>query len=157
MKAQMKMLESVAVLIIFFILLIIGSSVYFGIQNSNLLKERRVQNEVDILRDLVKLQSLPELDCSFSSARTVNCFDLFKLQAVSEISDEISFIDFYYPVFGDVSINISVLFPFQKSFIIYDARPERFNSYIKKRLPVLVYNPLNSRYYFAVSELTRYD
>lgn len=156
MKAQIRILESVAVLIIFFILLVIGSSIYFGIQNSKVSKELRVQESVEVLRAGIKLQSLTELDCSFASAHTINCFDLYKLQAFSDLVKEEGIPDFYYSMFGSAVINVSVLFPFEKSFVIYDIHPEKFTSLIKKRMPVLIYDPIHSKYYFGVSELIKY-
>jgi len=156
-QAQMRILESVAVLIVFFILLVIGSSVYFGIQNSRLSKEKIIYENVEALRTLIKLQSLPELDCSFASAHTINCFDLYKLEAFSDLAKKESAQEFYYPLFGDATININVLFPVSLNFTIYDIHPVKFKSFIKKVMPVLFYDPVNSRYYFSVSELIKYE
>ena len=156
MKAQMRILESVAVLVVFFILLVIGSSIYFGIQNSKLAKEKLVYENVETLRTLIKLQSLPELDCSFASAHTINCFDLYKLEAFSDITKAEYAQEFYYPIFGDATIKIQVLFPVELNFTIYDIRPADYESFIRKTMPVLVYDAVSSRYYFSMSELIKY-
>ncbi|RLE48361.1 hypothetical protein DRJ25_00030 [Candidatus Woesearchaeota archaeon] len=155
-KAQMRVLESVAVLIVFFILMVIGSSVYFGMQNSKLKKDRVVFEDSEALRALVKLQSLPELDCSFASAHTINCFDLFKLQAFSNLTKSESAQEFYYPLFGDAVISVKVVFPLERNFTLYDVHPVEFKSLVRKTMPVLVYDPVLSRYYFGLSELIKY-
>jgi len=156
MKAQMRVLESVAVLIVFFILMVIGSSIYFGVQNSRLDKERVAYENAEALRALVKLQSLPELDCSFASAHTINCFDLYKLDAFSELSKSDVVQEFYYPMFGDAVVNIYVVFPQELNFTIYDIHPVEYKSLIRKSMPVLVYDPVQSKYYFGMSELIKY-
>ena len=152
----MRVLESVAVLVVFFILLVIGSSIYFGIQNSRLSKEKLVYENVEALRTLVKLQALPELDCSFASAHTINCFDLYKLEAFSSLTKTEHAQEFYYPMFGDATIKVNVLYPFDLNFTIYDIHPVEFKSSVRQIMPVLVYDPVSSKYYFSLSELIKY-
>lgn len=152
----MRILESVAVLIVFFILLAISSSVYFGIQNSQLDKERLVFENAEAFRAIVKLQSLPELDCSFASAHTINCFDKYKIKAFSEAIQDESVQEFYFPIFGEATININISGPVEEDFVIYDIKPVKFRSAIKKIMPVLVYDPVTARYYFGLSELVKY-
>ena len=156
MKAQIKMLETVAVLVVFFILLVIGSSVYFGIQNSRVDKERILYEDAEAFRALVKLQSLPELDCSFASARTINCFDLYKLKSFSALKNDTDFMDFYYPIFGDAQIKVNLIYPVNGSFVLYDISSTNYKTMIKKYIPVVVYDSVFSKYYFAVSELIKY-
>lgn len=156
MRAQIRVLESVAVLIIFFIILVIGSSIYFGIQKSNLAKEEFAFENKESLNLLVKVQSLPELDCSFASAHTSNCFDLYKLESFSSIVDEEDAKLFYYSLFGNVKISVSTLFPERLNFTLYDVPLEDYSSMLTKTLPVLVYDPVSSRYYFAISEVVKY-
>ena len=150
------MLESVAVLVVFFILLVISSSVYFGIQNSRVNNERIIYEDAEAFRALVRLQSLPELDCSFASARTINCFDLYKLKSFSQFRDNINFTDFYYPIFGNAEIKINIIYPEVQSFMLYNMSSLKYKAMIKKYIPVVVYDPVSSRYYFGVSELIKY-
>ncbi len=155
-KAQMRILESVAVLVIFFILLVIASTIYFKIQNSRMDKERLVFENAETMRTLIKLQSLPELDCSFASAHTINCFDKYKLIAFSDLIKKDAAKEFYYPIFGEATISVNISFPVKENFLIYDSKPSKFRSMIKQMMPVLVYDAVSGKYLFSQSEVSKY-
>src|SRR3989344_8113945 len=62
-KSQVKMFETIGVLIIFFILLSIGISVYFMLQKSSYAKDTEQRRQLQAFSTVQKMLYMPELDC----------------------------------------------------------------------------------------------
>lgn len=156
-KAQVKMFETIGVLIVFFFLLIAGAVFYFSIQGSSLQKELVKQTQLKSLKSAQRAVFLPELDCSFVSVQRENCFDTYKLSALQEVisqNDRIKMM--YFKNFGYSSISVQEIYPASRVFGLYNNPPQEFSSAIKSRLPVVLYDPVTRDSAFAVMEVTTY-
>ncbi len=154
-KAQIKMFETVGVLIIFFFLLITGSVFYFKIQASSMEKELDKQIQLRSLESAQLATFLPELDCSFATVQKQNCFDKLKLDIFPDITEANKF--YYFEMFGYATISVKEVFPgtsFERT--IYDKPLEEYSAATKSLIPVLLYDPITKDSAFGVMEVTTY-
>ncbi len=80
-KAQLKILESIAVLIIFFFLVGIGLKFYGNIQLQSLQQAKDDFSSNDATKISQKIAHLPELRCSLENTDQGSCIDLAQAQA----------------------------------------------------------------------------
>lgn len=120
-RAQLKMGESFAVLVVFFILLGIGLIFYNAIQRSSV----REQQEESLDKRAIQLAQaaafLPEIQCSFADVVQENCIDLYKLMAFTQMARIDANYLSYRTLFGNSRIAVRELYPNSRSWEIYDA------------------------------------
>lgn len=156
MRGQIKMFETVGVLVVFFFLLIGGSVFYFGAQTSSLEKDRVEAQEQESLQIVLKSLYLPELDCSFLKTQKENCVDVLKVEHFSRLLRNESVMQSYYEEFGDATIRISEIYPEGRSFVLYNNTPAEFRDVRVTRSPVLVYDSIQDIQRFGVIEVRVY-
>ena len=149
------MFEAVGVLAIFFILLGIGATVYFKIQESAARKELARQQELAALQQAIRVTWLPELDCSFLGVKKERCFDLAKIKVFSELRKNKTFEEAYFPIFGFSTVLIKEIWPEKETYVIYNRTKE--GRVFPVRVPVaLQRDALNGIYSFAILEILNY-
>jgi len=155
-RAQIKMFETVGVLIVFFFLLAVGSVFYFGAQKSALQKERVVASEKYALQIVFKSLYLPELDCSFLVTQRDNCVDKIKLQHMADLLQTERAQEDYFTEFGYASITITEAFPGNETILLYQNAPDSYIGKISTQNPILLYDALKDSYAFGVIEVDVY-
>jgi hypothetical protein len=160
-KAQIKMFETMAVLIIFFFLLVGGAAFYFQIQKSSVQKDLEKQAQLRSFQVVQKALFMPELDCSFVSIQKDNCFDKLKVAKLSSLLNDPEREDFlidYFNVFGFSEIKITQLYPVNQTFTLtlYKNIPDDYREIIKTQSPVLLFDAIANRYDFGVIEVDVY-
>jgi len=156
-KAQIKMFETIGVLIVFFFLLVAGFVFYFNIQSSSLQKQLAQQTQLKSLKSAQRAVFLPELECSFVSVQRENCFDRYKLAVLQDvISKNTNIKNTYFKTFGYSNISVREVYPEGGVIDLYNNPPEEFSTALKSRLPVLLYDPVTRDSAFAVMEVTTY-
>ena len=85
---QMKMFETVAVLIVFFFLIAFGLMFYGMIKSKTMQSEKEDRLQSNAIELAQKVSFLSELDCSQTSIKKENCFDRYKIKAFSNILNE---------------------------------------------------------------------
>ena len=155
--AQIKMFETVAVLVVFFFLLITGSVFYFGAQKSALQKEKVKVSEQYAFQVVLKALYLPELDCSFLVTQKDNCIDKIKLERLSKLinSSETVSAD-YFNEFGYASIAVSEAWPGDSNWKLYENIPPDYLSKLVTQSPILLYDAWQDTYAFGVIEVSVY-
>lgn len=169
-RGQIKMFETIGVLIVFFFLLFTGSIFYFGAQKSSLLKEKVRANEQYAFQIVLKALYLPELDCSFLVTQRDNCVDRIKLQKLSQLiaANETVRKD-YYTDFGYAEITVDEAYPGNSTWNLYENVPTEIRmekgkeievpSFTDKRTtqsPILIYDAWLDNYAFGVMEVSVY-
>jgi len=158
-RAQIKMFETIGVLVVFFFLLAIGSSFYFGAQNSALKKEKDRVSEQLAFNTFLKALYLPELDCSFLVTQKDNCIDKIKLGLLSDLlrTNSSAHTD-YYGVFGDATVNVTQVYPPSDFAVtLYENRPGNVSQFVgKSQSPILLFDSWNDEYAFGMVEVTVY-
>ena len=160
-KGQIKMFESIAVIIIFFFLLSFGFTFYGKIQKSS--NEAKVQaaKELDAVSLAIKASSLSELQCSVKNIAEPNCYDLYKVVAFRQMmqspSPEVN--DHYFQALGYSTIKFHVIYPESgnETFELYsrplssDNAPRYMN-----HIPMVLYDPIEKVSKFGYLEVSYY-
>lgn len=167
MKAQLKMTESIGVLIVFFFLIIIGFMFYTQFQTAAIQEKKQELTAQRALQIAQIASNLPEIQCSFGAEEVVVkgvCLDLLKLKTFQNFETL-----FYYDLLFYSNISVRILYPGSlPSHVeeivespIYENVPEEFTSKIRIYFPVLVRdvaaNPPGSQFYFAVLTVDVYS
>ncbi len=155
--AQIKMFETIAVLIVFFFLLVIGAVFYFNVQRSSLSRELEKMSELQSLQTVQKALYLPELDCSFASVQKDNCFDILKIKQLSKMLSEQDKLAEYFQAFGFSKITVTQAYPKSDfSLALYSNIPPEYKQKLVTQSPVLLYNATSQSYSFGIIEVEAY-
>ncbi len=155
MRAQMKMFETIAVLVVFFFLLAAFSVFYFKIQGSSIEQDKLEYGENLALQTALRALYFAELDCSFLLSHKDNCFDVLKLDAVSQIMQNESLR--YFEDFGYSAIYVGEIDADARSWLLYKQVPASFTIERTTHSPVLLYDARDESYSFGVVEVRSYD
>jgi len=107
-KAQMKMMETIAIIFIFFVLVLFG--IIFFYQYSKVsINERNEQFFAErAMRTTLKVLFMPELICTDHGRIEQNCFDLQKIGAAKEVIER-NTEDYYFNLFSYAEITVHQL------------------------------------------------
>jgi len=108
-KSQIQMGESIAIIFIFFVLLIFGFVFYMNVMRSSAKVEIEENIQLKAIGIAQKASFLPELQCSEENVRTENCIDLLKLEAAYDMIKSNNI--YYYDIFESSKIYIDNIFP----------------------------------------------
>jgi hypothetical protein len=165
-SGQIRMGETIAVLLIFFALAILAFFFFASIQAagskqqiSTGLQERGIA--------ITQIASyLPELQCSTDNAvKSFNCMDLEKVKAATGAIQQNR--DLYTNMFGFAKISVEIVYPnpcpnpslqcaVQKEYVLYDVSKPDFKSAEFFPVPVSLYEPQSQIYSFGVLKVTAY-
>jgi hypothetical protein len=156
-RAQIKMFETVGVLVVFFFLLAVGSVIYFGVQKSALQKEKVRASEQYAFQIVLKSLYLPELDCSFLVTQKDNCIDKIKLAKLSNLikNNEDVLLD-YFNDFGYAEITVEEAFPGSDMWKLYQNIPPDYTGKLSTQSPILLYDAWQDAYAFGIIEVDVY-
>ena len=160
-KAQIRMFETIAVLLIFFFLLAIGLVFYARLRKSSLSEKHDESFELEAIETAQLISFLPELQCSNNNIVVDDCFDTLKLDAFAEMvaGDEELKNEYYYSIMGYSIITIEEIYPDPGSerWEIYKKEPASTKTKLSFQIPVLLYDPLERSYSFGVMNLEVYQ
>ena len=119
-KGQIRMSETVAVLFIFFVLVLFGLIFYFKYSKISIQEQHEEMLGKRAMEVTLISLFLPELICSRGEAEAEdNCFDLMKLRQANKTFKD-NFGDYYYNLFPYSRIQIGEIYPGNRSWVIYD-------------------------------------
>ncbi|MBN2112246.1 hypothetical protein JW707_04055, partial [Candidatus Woesearchaeota archaeon] len=155
-KAQIKMFETIAVLVVFFFLLVFGVSFYFVLQRSSY--NRQVDRNAQLVSVQLsqKISDIPELDCALVGIQIENCIDMIKLDKFNEVLQTDDGQLAYFDVLGYSKIYARTIYPEFKKYDLYDKEPEKFMAAYRNQIPLLLFDSINNKFSFAVLEVTTY-
>ena len=156
-KAQVKMFESVAVLIVFFFLLVFGMSFFFVLQRASQERELDRIAQLKSIQIAQKTMFLAELDCVFIGVQIENCFDELKIKNFVNLinSSQQAIVD-YFNVFEFSTINIVKVFPGDNETITLYSRPREGRGFSVTQIPILLFNPITKVYSYSYLEVISY-
>jgi hypothetical protein len=149
-KSQIKMAETIAILFIFFVLLMFGFIFYARVQRGEYLQ--RIQ-EITVLKGIQiaeKVSFFPEIRCSFDNVPTEDCIDLYKLTSASGNINKNKL--FYYGIFEYSRVIIDQIYPneTQKTWTLYDNPKPNYADLINTPIPLNVYDPTTDTFSYAI-------
>ena len=119
-KGQGRMTETIAVLFIFFVLLLFGIVFYFKYQDVAIKEDMRESLASRAMETTLTSLFLPELQCSRSAAEPEdNCVDLLKMKRAMEVF-KTNQDKYYFDVFSYANITVFQTYPKEEKWTIYE-------------------------------------
>jgi hypothetical protein len=143
-RAQIKMFETIAVIIVFFFMLIFGLVYYNSTQTREIKRMIDDDKQLRAIEIMMTAASLPELQCSIDNVITENCLDLIKLESFAEISDINRM--YYSNFFSFGRIYVNETYPDQWGKVIYLNDKTTNKNKITNFIPILIYDPIKRAY-----------
>lgn len=148
-KSQIQIGETVAVLFVFFLLVVIGFIFYVSVIKGNIVSEKDELSQLKSIEIAQKVLYLPELQCSEGVVKEKeNCIDILKLGAAQEIirQNEI----YYFDVFEFGKIDVKEIYPEINEWSVYSKITDDFRSNFSTNIPISLYDPTIKKYSFGV-------
>jgi hypothetical protein len=162
-KSQIKMFETIAILVIFFFLVGFGFIFYARVHKTTSQIEFSEAQEFKAIQISERAAFLPEIQCSSHNEPIDDCIDIEKLEAFSNaVSNNLQY---YYNLFEFSNIIVEEVYPDQESWTLYDNPKQDFKDQISIQLPILLNDPtsdgvcgtqLQGKCYFGVMHVSIY-
>ncbi|MBR9691284.1 hypothetical protein GOV06_00700 [Candidatus Woesearchaeota archaeon] len=152
--AQVKMFETIAVLVVFFVLIMFGFMFYTKIQKGSFEEAREENLILKAIDTSQKISFLPEFQCSRDNIQEENCIDMLKLDAAEQVINK-NKLD-YVETFGFSRVYIQEVYPSQDEWNLYDLPKQEDKGKISTQFPISLYNPLTDTYSFGVLFVDNY-
>ena len=172
-KSQLKIGESILVLLIFFILLTIGLIFYAKVQSHVAEQEMDEFNAKRTIDMALAVKFMPELQCTMQATEEFDCIDELKLKAfkaMMQSNDNPSFRRYYARMFPNAKISIKESFVPMGEGIIGDQEDGSIllfdNTYTTEEnatgvkrlsLPITIFNPITDSNSFGFIVLDTYS
>lgn len=158
-KGQVRMMETIAVLFIFFILIGLSLIFYAQFQKGEIQEQQRELAAQKTTNIIVKAANLPELKCTKGGDVDVpNCVDYYKLNRTKEIMN--NSIDYYFDIFGYATIRVKEIQPKKRNWTIYKRTINNTQRITLAQIPIAIRKPKEKtqpEYYFGVLEIESYS
>lgn len=121
-KGQIHLSETVAIIFIFFILILFGSIFYFNFQKVSFKEKQKEFVGARAIDVTTKSLFLPEFLCSKGEAEPEpNCLDMMKVRSVSNLFSEHN--QTYFEIFSYATVTINQTYPEHFKMVLYDQKP----------------------------------
>ena len=164
-KAQINMMETVAVLLIFFIMIAIGFVFYVKVMKGNIEIEAEKFKQLESIEIAQRAMFFPELQCSEENIVTNDCIDLLKLKAAAgdTITGSGGIMSqnklYYSDRLGFSKISITEIYPGDNNWVLYDysLAGGDYADKITSNIPILIKNSSEKKKYsFGIMEVEVY-
>lgn len=156
-KAQIKMGETIAIMFIFFILLIVGAVFYLNMQRTTVGRDIQQAYELRAVELSQIISFMPELQCTEANVVTPSCFDIDKILALSRVAADGKPLLLYDREFGQVKIEVNVIYPVEMNITLYNNPKPDFTSAPVTHVPISLFNGSSNSRYFGVLDITVYN
>lgn len=155
-KSQLRIGESMLVMIMFFMLLVIGLVFYAKVQqhiDKRDFEELAAKRAIDTA---LSIKAMPELSCTFIGAKQFDCIDELKLDAFKGLLDK----DYYSNMFYKVGVALVKVFPLEGGqppsvqpenilFAVDEDLTSKSGIANVIHLPVNIYHPIDDKYSYG--------
>ena len=155
------MFETIAVLLIFFVLIGFGLIFYVRVYSGSIGETEEEYFELKAIQTAQLVSFLPELQCTSPTSMNIvddNCFDLLKVKALSEIikNDQKLRNEYYYDLLGSSKISVEQIYPSEMKWDVYDKSPANKKSISSIKIPISLYNASSKKNNFGVLNIDIY-
>jgi len=147
-RSQIQMGESIAILFIFFIMVVFGFVFYMNVLEGSVDMERKENTQLRAIGVAQRASFLPELQCSRDNVRDDDCIDLLRLGAASLLLEENRI--YYYDVFEFSRIWVEEIYPGDNIWPLYDNTLSNYSSKLSTFIPVSLFNATSEKYAFGI-------
>lgn len=152
-KSQIQIGETIAVLFVFFILIVIGFMFYGKVILGSIQAQKDESTQLRSVSIAQKAMFLPEIQCSEDIVEEITgCIDILKISAAQDVIGKNS--RYYYDLFEFSNITMRQIYPTDNYWIIYSRSTSNFTKNFENKfvtnVPISLYNPITRRYGFGV-------
>lgn len=147
-----------AVLLVFFFIVIIGMVFYVNLVKDKFLREKDEQTQIESINVMKRALSLPELQCSEQNIIREGCIDILKLesaQAFIRNSDQNQL--YYHDLFGFSEIKVMNVYPITQEYEVYTRPLEEFTGRSSTNTPVSLLDPRTGEFSFGIMSIVTYS
>ena len=138
-KAQIRMGESIAIMFIFFLLIIAGFVFYSKIEKRNIEIDNDESADLRAIETAQIVSFLPEIQCIQENVQVYNCFDILKVMAMKDVTENNKM--YYYDLLQYSNITIEQIYPNSiSSWNIYNNTKKNWRKKISTQIPVALFN-----------------
>lgn len=134
------MFETVAILVVFFIIVGIGFIYYSSISKTMAKREATERAELKSIETAQRLTYLPEIKCTSSIAKEIgSCVDYYKVNTFKRMfeSDD-NPKEYYFDILGFTTIKIKTLYPEEEEIVIYDYPKPNWEKLDTYQVPIVL-------------------
>ena len=153
-KSQIQMGETIAVLFVFFVLILIGLIFYVKIIKGNIESDKEEASQLRAIGIAQRVMFLPELQCSEDNIIKDNCIDIWKLDSAKNIMKDNE--PYYYDLLEFSDVKVVPIYPPGLELNLYSRKLENTNKFVTN-VPISLYNPNTRRYAFGVLTIETYS
>jgi hypothetical protein len=156
-KAQMQMVENIAILIVIVFILMFGFIFYSRLHSGKIVERHREYSELELVEATQKIINLPELSCSIESVVDVSCVNKLKAEAFLELNLTKDYFEYYNSMFGFSRVSIKSVFPDNNTdFLIYENKFESDFNEDSIFVPITIYDSITQEYNFGYIQVTKF-
>ena len=149
-KSQIKMTETIGVLVIFFILVLFGFIFYTQYQKSAIKQQQEELTAKNAIATSLTISFLPELRCSEGDVPILGCIDKIKFDIFKTKLEDPDSYSFYSKIFGKSTIYLENMIQETEPIVLYNNTPKISTRTIPIRFPLVIYDPRTSKKDFGV-------
>lgn len=147
-KSQIQMAETIAVLFVFFILIILGFMFYVKVIKGNIELEKEELSQLKSIGIAQRVMFLPEVQCSEDNIIIDNCIDILKLDSAQSLMKENEV--YYYDLLEFSDVSIVQIYPSEAEWDIYSRKTADFRGKFTTNVPISIYDPATRRHGFGI-------
>jgi len=156
-KAQIKMTETIAILFIFFLLVLFGMIFYSRIQSSSLEKAQEEDVALKAIQIAQKVSFFPEIQCIKREAQMdYGCIDIYKLESFNEILNTGPNQLYYFQIFEYSHVYVEQIYPENKTWEVYDLKKAKYKGELKIPVPIALFDPIKNQKTFGILHINAY-
>lgn len=151
--------ETIAVLFIFFVIVLLGFVFYVKFMQSSIEAETEEIKQDNAIKIAQRALYLPELQCSEKDITgSLSCVDILKLNAAGNADGAISRnVAHYFDKIGYCKITVDSIYPLPNSWLLYDFDLPGFKDKTTTRIPIMILNATDRSYAFGVMKVEMYE
>ena len=158
-KSQIQIFETIAVLVVFFILLGVGFIFYAKVIKSNIESDTAEISQGKSVSIAQRVMFLPEIQCSEDNVPKEDCIDTLKLDSAISVINKPENSLYYYDLFEFSRITIWEIYPnpgAPANTLYTRPAPSDYNNQFKTKVPVTLYDPAIKTKKFGIIEIVTY-
>ena len=147
-KSQIQIGETIAVLFVFFILIIVGFIFYVKVIKGNIELEKDELSQLRSIGIAQRVMFLPEVQCSEDNIIIDNCIDILKLDSAQKLMRENEV--YYYDMLEFSDVSILQIYPIEAKWSIYSRKTDDFRNKFLTNVPISLYDPASRKHGFGI-------
>ena len=153
-RAQVQMGETIAILLVFFFLIVIGLIFYVNVIKAKAVVAKEENSQLEAISVLKKTISLPELQCSRQDIVSSYCIDLLKLEAASALMPQNQ--EHYFDILGFSTVSVREVYPISRNYTLYRSSLEKYTSKSSTNTPISLLDPISGTSAFGIITIDTY-